>query len=75
MSGFFWLSERTMVLRARVERISRGAKLYQVASALGLEVQMGAKFERGLKDTPGGHPFVYGHFLAPTNNAAAPDYN
>ena len=41
-----------MVLRIRVERVSRGVKLYEVANALGLDTQMWAKFERGLQDTP-----------------------
>ena len=41
-----------MVLQVRIERVSRGVKLYEVANALGLDVQMWAKMERGEKDTP-----------------------
>ena len=41
-----------MVLQVRVERVTRGAKLYEIANALGLDTQQWAKFENGLKDTP-----------------------
>ena len=41
-----------MVLQVRVERVTRGVKLYQIASALGLDTQAWAKMERGEKDVP-----------------------
>ena len=41
-----------MVLQVRVERVTRGVKLYQIANALGLDTQAWAKMERGEKDAP-----------------------
>ena len=41
-----------MVLQVRVERVSRGVKLYELANALGLDTQLWAKYEKGLMDTP-----------------------
>ena len=41
-----------MVLQIRLDRITRGAKLYEVAQALNLDTQQWAKYEKGLKDTP-----------------------
>ena len=41
-----------MVLNIRVERVTRGVRMYQLAQALDLNPQTWAKFERGEKDIP-----------------------
>ena len=41
-----------MVLQVRVERVSRGVKLYEVANSLGLDTQQWGMMERGQKETP-----------------------